>query len=616
MRLHTNQTRLGFLYYAYNEGVWWYEVVELFRKFTLNGVVVTIGIGQTPKIVFGMLLCLLFLVMIQNVHPHKAESDHILMVLTHVQLFVTMFAGLVLTEKVQFMEAFTPNRREARVQEQAFVEIFVITTHLGTLLYGMACVFYERHFSPEVMKILKREAHHKAVLKQLKASAKRGWKQVSLKSKFMKKKSLIGKLGEKAGAKAAQDSIMDLIAENELEEMSSQDVKIVSLKSAQRKIMARLQAKRSINSTLGTKGDGVAGLLSAFSNKKKSSNTKVAPEIQVEDLRKANETINSLSGENSKEVDFNWGDEDDSSEKKLIESVGSEKADAPTKDGTNEDSLISGAGDLKKMLTESEQRSKEIQTAFKNQALLRAKALTKIKRMHGSYGTDKKSIQAARMNLQEAAKGKSLKALKNEITNIKANPKLSEVLKKEVGKAEIVLRTKTDELINALQSAMDDTSSPTQKEDLERVLDDITAVGVEGHDDKIQQAVDKLVHLEHLKKLEAMVSGFSQRTIAEIKSFSSPNTMLVTVIQCVFMFLGQSEEDVETWKLCCKWLGKTGKQSLKRRITTLDLTSVSDQTIKLIASKLKEVNIDDVAKQSKGVATLYAWLSGMISERS
>ena len=616
MRLHTNQTRLGFLYYAYNEGVWWYEVVELFRKFTLNGVVVTIGIGQTPKIVFGMLLCLLFLVMVQNVHPHKAESDHILMVLTHVQLFVTMFAGLVLTEKVQFMEAFTPNRREARVQEQAFVEIFVITTHLGTLLYGMACVFYERHFSPEVMKILKREAHHKAVLKQLKASAKRGWKQVSLKSKFMKKKSLIGKLGEKAGTKAAQDSIMDLIAENELEEMSSQEVKVVSLKSAQRKIMARLQAKRSISSALGSKGDGVGGLLSAFSNKKKSSNTKVAPEIEVEELRKANEAINSLSGENSKEVDFNWGDGDDLSERKLMESVAPEKSDVSTKNETSEDSLISGASDLKRMLAENKQRAKEIQNVFKNQALLRAKALTKIKRMHGSYGTDKKAIESAKINLQQAVEGKSLKVLKNEIANIKANPKISEILKKEVGKAEMVLRNKTDELINALQSAMDDTSNPNQKEKLERVLDDITAVGIEGHDEKIQHAVDKLVHLEHLKKLEAMVSGLSQRTIAEIKSFTSPSPMLVNVIQCVFIFLGHSKEDVETWKLCCKWLGKTGKQGLRRRISTLDVASVSDQTIKFIAQELKEVNIDEVAKQSKGVATLYAWLSGMISERT
>ena len=113
-----------------------------------------------------------------------------------------------------------------------------------------------------------------------------------------------------------------------------------------------------------------------------------------------------------------------------------------------------------------------------------------------------------------------------------------------------------------------------------------------------------------------MVSGLSQRTIAEIKSFSAPNTMLVTVVQCVFVFLGNSKEDVETWKLCCKWLGKTGKQGLKRRISTFDVASASGQTIKFIAQKLKEVNIDDVAKQSKGVATLYAWLSGMISERN
>merc|ERR1712054_262774 len=283
-----------------------------------------------------------------------------------------------------------------------------------------------------------------------------------------KSKSLFGKGGKNATSDAGKDSIMDLIAENELEEMSSQEVKVVSLKSAQRKIMARLQAKRSISSALGSKGDGVGGLLSAFSNKKKSSKTKVAPEIEVEELRKANEAINSLSGENSKEVDFNWGDGDDLSERKLMESVAPEKSDVSTKNETSEDSLISGASDLKRMLAENKQRAKEIQNVFKNQALLRAKALTKIKRMHGSYGTDKKAIESAKINLQQAVEGKSLKVLKNEIANIKANPKISEILKKEVGKAEMVLRNKTDELINALQSAMDDTSNPNQKEKLER----------------------------------------------------------------------------------------------------------------------------------------------------
>ena len=64
--------------------------------------------------------------------------------------------------------------------------------------------------------------------------------------------------------------------------------------------MARLQAKRSINATLGTKGDGVSGLLSAFSSgKKKTASTKVAPEAQVEELRKANFLANKSQGKNA-----------------------------------------------------------------------------------------------------------------------------------------------------------------------------------------------------------------------------------------------------------------------------------------------------------------------------
>ena len=151
---------------------------------------------------------------------------------------------------------------------------------------------------------------------------------------------------------------------------------------------------------------------------------------------------------------------------------------------------------------------------------------------------------------------------------------------------------------------------------IEKILDDVTALGITGHDELIQNAVEKLIHLEHLKKLQAMIANLNQRTIAEIKSFKSPHPMLVIVIQCVLMFIGQSEQDVENWKLCCKWLGKTGKLGLKRRISGCNVASVSDETMKVITPKMKEVNIDDVAQQSKGVATIYAWLVGMMEERS
>lgn len=268
------------------------------------------------------------------------------------------------------------------------------------------------------------------------------------------------------------------------------------------------------------------------------------------------------------------------------------------------------------MEEDNAKRANQIRAAFKNQAVKRAKAQIHAKRMLGGYGNDKKAIESAKANLQNALVGKSIKNLQNEINKIKSNPKVLGALKKEVGQAEMVLRGKTDDLVHKLEAAMNDKANPKQKEELEKILDDVTALGITGHDELIQNAVEKLIHLEHLKKLQAMIANLNQRTIAEIKSFKSPHPMLVTVIQCVLMFIGQSEQDVENWKLCCKWLGKTGKLGLKRRISGCNVASVSDETMKVITPKMKEVNIDDVAQQSKGVATIYAWLVGMMEERS
>ena len=90
--------------------------------------------------------------------------------------------------------------------------------------------------------------------------------------------------------------------------------------------------------------------------------------------------------------------------------------------------------------------------------------------------------------------------------------------------------------------------------------------------------------------------------------------VLISLLVSIFLVTGNTHRSVSNAMPLLS--GKTGKQGLKRRISTFDVASASGQTIKFIAQKLKEVNIDDVAKQSKGVATLYAWLSGMISERN
>jgi hypothetical protein len=589
LRSHKNQNRLGFLYYAYNENRWWYEIVELFRKFSLNGVVVTIQTGQTSKIMFGTILCLGFLVLVQNIHPHKAESDHVLTVVAHMQLFVTMFAGLLLTEKIQFMDAFITNRREARLKEVEFIETFVITTHLGTLLYGMSCVFYEKYFSPEVMRIMKIEAHHEAVMKQLRASAKKGWKSVSLKRRMIRGKGLL------SAKKSQDDSILDLIAESELEDISGTEVKVVTLKDRQQKVMAKLRANRK-NAFGIEAGSGAGGLLAAL--KKPGGGTKVAPTVQIEELRKAQKTIKTAQAQSGSHVDFNWGDDEDEDEEKMRK-----KLTAGTKEAETTD--------LNTVQSNLDARAKELRHAFESKRAEDEKA------GHSKvvpYSSDRKSVEQAKINLEQAMEGKSLKVLSMELEKIQASERVSTALKTELKAAEVKLREGTADLTKKLTFAMNDSKNPKQLEVLEKALDEVTAAGIKGHDELVQQAVEKMIALEHLVKLRALIEGLNQKTIAEIKSFANPSESIVAVMKAVMLFLGTHPEDVATWKGIVAWIGKTGKQSLKRRIKELDMSTIQSKTVKSIEPLLKGVDLDEIINQSKGVATFYAWLTGMIRE--
>ena len=44
----------------------------------------------------------------------------------------------------------------------------------------------------------------------------------------------------------------------------------------------------------------------------------------------------------------------------------------------------------------------------------------------------------------------------------------------------MVLRGKTDDLVHKLEAAMNDKANPKQKEELEKILDDVTALGITG----------------------------------------------------------------------------------------------------------------------------------------
>ena len=92
-RDHRVKDRLGFIYYRYNERVWWYEVVELSRKLILNSIVALVTPGEDSQIVTGALVCLLYFVLLLSIRPYKTTSDLNLAATTHASLFFTLLCG-------------------------------------------------------------------------------------------------------------------------------------------------------------------------------------------------------------------------------------------------------------------------------------------------------------------------------------------------------------------------------------------------------------------------------------------------------------------------------------------------------------------------------------------
>lgn len=84
---------VGFLYAAFSHRFWWYEVVYIGRKLFLNGLVVFFAVE--PQLVVSLLFCFLSVCLQLAVDPYKHRSDNVVQAVIVVQLFLTLFAGML-----------------------------------------------------------------------------------------------------------------------------------------------------------------------------------------------------------------------------------------------------------------------------------------------------------------------------------------------------------------------------------------------------------------------------------------------------------------------------------------------------------------------------------------
>lgn len=122
--------------------------------------------------------------------------------------------------------------------------------------------------------------------------------------------------------------------------------------------------------------------------------------------------------------------------------------------------------------------------------------------------------------------------------------------------------------------------------------------------------------LEWIWQLKRVIQNLNQKTIAEIKSFNIPLPEIQIVMRSVFLLLGDSPKTIATWMDIKVMIGKTGKESLKRRISTyvVAFSTASSASVALASKLLQGIEVNRIAEVSKGCMAFYAWATGCLEE--
>ncbi|XP_064626175.1 apical junction molecule-like [Lineus longissimus] len=123
-----------------------------------------------------------------------------------------------------------------------------------------------------------------------------------------------------------------------------------------------------------------------------------------------------------------------------------------------------------------------------------------------------------------------------------------------------------------------------------------------------------LIQLKRLERIRAEILDLKQSTVAEIRSYQKPPAAVHTVMTATFLLLGHKEKEMKDWKAVQALVGKTGKESLKRRCLGLDAAKLDLTAAKRAKILLSQFKLDEVRDVSAGAATFYVWGTSMIEE--
>ena len=230
-----------------------------------------------------------------------------------------------------------------------------------------------------------------------------------------------------------------------------------------------------------------------------------------------------------------------------------------------------------------------------------------------------KRAAEARAHLKQLADSGDFSALSREIDALKKDTELCVDLSDEIAEAGGIVGARQAEeqkAIASLRAAMSD-SSDGQLRKLRAAIKSIDnfVPSIDGIDDLLREAHALEDALEELEALRKLLLKLNQRTIAELKSYTKPLQDIVDVMKSVCALLGHRAGEYKTWDQIKVIIGKTGKLSLRRRMTQLDIKKVSEADLRACAGYVEKANLEAVRDASDGAAVFYAWSQGMLNAK-
>ncbi|XP_076472308.1 uncharacterized protein LOC143301800 [Babylonia areolata] len=178
-------------------------------------------------------------------------------------------------------------------------------------------------------------------------------------------------------------------------------------------------------------------------------------------------------------------------------------------------------------------------------------------------------------------------------------------------------KTRVDHELSILKMKRDLVTAQTDR-NLKELTRLISLCKERGYNKRMPAEMRYAKHIqERLQMVEKLLHGvrsLNQQTVTEIRHYAHPPAIVHSVMMATLLLLGHFEEETEDWSRVQVIIGRTGKESLKRRCEEFNMDAVALDVALGSRELLKNISMEQVRKVSAGAAAFYVWTKGMVDE--